>query len=119
MAMRAALISGVSWRRGVITTLLLASACAFGEQRAAKMVELSGKQLRASAVALEDFSTKGFSLDHYVVRIEELPNGFEVVFVPDHPVGVPTSRGGGTVFGKEVRYTISNGGQIEAISYAR
>jgi len=83
------------------------------------VVELSGLQLRASAAAFEDFKKRGYSLEHYKVLIVDRAPKHEVTFVPLHPQGKPTTRGGRTEFGKEIRYTVSESGVIEDIGYAR
>jgi hypothetical protein len=83
------------------------------------MTELSGTQVRACAAAFEDFKQRGYPLEHYKVVISEKSSKYEIVFVPDHPSDKPTTRGGATIYGKEIRYTILESGVIESISYAR
>jgi hypothetical protein len=99
--------------------LLSASMCNANQTEKAK---LTGPQLRASAVALEDF-LKGADapdLDKFSVEIFELDDSYEVVFVPNQLSGQPTVRGGETVFGKEVHYLISkNSNKIIRKSFAR
>jgi hypothetical protein len=107
--------------RLLLGLLFLVSSVAYGSdaKRGAGMIELSGLQLRACAVALEDFKPRGFLLEHYKIIIVDRPVGHEVVFVPEHPKGQATLRGGATAYGKEIHYTISPSGRIESVSFAR
>lgn len=114
-----------SWRDNgkrhalIAAVLFFISACVHGGEESNKVIQVSGPQLLASSAALDDFKKKGYSLENYRVLIGEHPHGFEIVFVPNHPAGTPVVRGGGTSYGKEIRYTVSQEGVIEEIGYAR
>lgn len=105
----------------VATLLFLSSACAQPADvpRSANVIQLSGLQLQACAAAFEEFKKRGFVLEQYKVFVTEDGSSYEVDFVPNHPEGKPTTRGGKTIYGKEIRYTVSRSGVIENIGYSR
>src|SRR5258708_15215907 len=65
--------------------------------------KLTGIQLKACATALEHFTAnkEGANLEHYTVEVTQGQSEFEVSFVPDHPEGEATVRGGATKYGRE------------------
>src|SRR5258708_28887642 len=71
--------------------------------------KLTGIQLEACATALEHFTAnkEGAILEHYTVEVTQGQSEFEVSFVPDHPEGEATVRGGATKYGREVHYIVS------------
>jgi hypothetical protein len=82
-------------------------------------LEISGPMLRASAIALEEFSKRPCILDNYRVVVRKKYDSYEVTFAPRPPLGEEMWRGGGNSNGDEVKYLVSKRGGIERISYAR
>ena len=71
-------------------------------------MKLTGFQVKACCVALEEFGKKkNGDLEHFSVYIYENADGYEIVFVPNQPNDEPSVRGGRTKFGREVHYHIS------------
>jgi hypothetical protein len=85
---------------------LFGCTCLSAETNTAK---LTGIQLKACATALEHFTgnKEGANLEHYTVEVTEVSDHFQVSFVPDHPEGEATVRGGATKDGREVHYIVS------------
>src|SRR5258708_4928554 len=86
--------------------LLFTCVCLSAETNTAK---LTGIQLKACATALEHFTAnkEGANLEHYTVEVTQGQSEFEVSFVPDHPEGEATVRGGATKYGREAHYIVS------------
>jgi hypothetical protein len=76
-----------------------------------EVTRLTGPQLKACVVALDRFAkeTPDAHLANYTVEVSTEREGFEVAFVPLHPLG-RTARGGETALGKEVHYVVSKQG---------
>jgi hypothetical protein len=74
-----------------------------------KAVQLRGVQLKACAVAWEDFSKSkdAANLEHYTVAVFESTDGscFEIYFSPDQVPGKESY--GATPYGSGVKYQIS------------
>lgn len=90
-----------------LIALCLSNICWAKEMEA---VKITGAQLKACAVALEDFS-KGkdaANLTNFTVEVSESKDSREVIFIPNQVPGEPTTRGGKTKYGTEVHYLISN-----------
>ena len=83
------------------------------------MTEISGSRLRASVIALAEFETRGYKLTNYKVIVLEKASSFEVIFVPNIPVGEESLRGGENSNGKEIHYLISSDWKLEKITYAK
>ena len=84
-----------------------------------KMTEISGSRLRASVIALAEFETWGYKLTNYKVIVSEKAGSFEVIFLPNIPVGEESLRGGKNSNGIEIHYLISGDWKIEKITYGR
>lgn len=82
-------------------------------------IKLSGVQVRAFASAFAEFRKTGYAIENYTVTIEKGSRGWEVSFVPNHPEGKPTTRGGRTIYGEEMRYLISESGSILSIGFSK
>jgi hypothetical protein len=74
---------------------------------ALKTGALTGLQLKACAVALEQFSKRypTAQLDHFTVIAKDETDGFEVIFLPECDNW--QERGGVTKYGDEVHYVVS------------
>src|SRR5216684_2806862 len=91
----------------VFSIMLLSTCVCFSAET--NVAKITGTQLKACATALKDFngSKDGANLDHYTVEVSQSSDQFEVIFVPNHPEGVVTVRGGTTKYGREVHYIVS------------